>query len=334
MQRRAFLLGVAAVAAAVTLAPAAEAASRNKVKDVRVDHRGVTLTLALDASPFPAPGAPYTDPTTLVFVPRHYRLPRSGAIDMVVHFHGHNTNAARAMRAHELREQLFDSKQNAILVVPQGPVLAADSSGGKLDAPGGLQRLLDEVVQASGSGRARAALPDAGLGACRSIGMTCLSAHSGGYKVTASCLRQGGVEVSEVYLFDALYGEVDTFRDWVAATKDLEGRDRHKLVCHYAGGQVREQSLALLAALEAKGVECLHETRPGQLSRSQLTSARAAFLASPLSHVGVTHETNALRDCLFASGLHRRLGSSWFEDKDGPRRIEPRRAPRSRVPSG
>jgi hypothetical protein len=92
------------------------------------DGRGVTLVLELEHAPFPAPGAVYRDPTVVVFVPHHFRPGPGDAIGILVHFHGHNSTAERAMVAHELREQLFDSKQNAILVVPELAVLAPDSA--------------------------------------------------------------------------------------------------------------------------------------------------------------------------------------------------------------
>src|ERR1019366_6144891 len=47
------------------------------------------------------------------------------------------------------------------------------------------------------------------------LGTVCLSAHSGGYHAAASCLRAGGVDVRETYLFDALSSDLDVFRGWV-----------------------------------------------------------------------------------------------------------------------
>src|SRR5262249_26891875 len=121
--RRNFL-ALAVAGAALALARPARAGSKPRV--VAEDARGLTLAADLEHAPFPAQGAAYQDRTVFVFVPAHYTPPRDGRVSMVVHFHGHNTTAERAMAAHELREQLFDSKQNAILVVPQGPVFAAD----------------------------------------------------------------------------------------------------------------------------------------------------------------------------------------------------------------
>jgi hypothetical protein len=321
LTRRAFfgLCGCAAVAVA------GEAVAAPK-KLVAIDKGalGVTLTFELDHAPFPSDAAEYQDPTVLVFVPRHYRLPKHEKADMVVHFHGHTTTAARAIAEHSLREQLSDSKQNAILVVPQLALNAADSNAGQLEEDGGLKRMLRELARELRRGRVGQALGKASLDGLKGAGMVCLSAHSGGYRGAAACVARGRVRVNETYLFDSLYGEVDAFRRWVVAKKDARGRKRHKLVSTYASATVRDKNLELLGLLEHDGVACLHEQRPGALSRAELTKGTAVFLASPLGHGQTTFAQNNLRDCLFASGLRRRLDSDWFADKDGERPIESR----------
>ena len=88
-----------------------------RLKSVARDARGTTLTLGLSHAPFAGMG--YGDDTVLVFVPAHFKYRAEEGVAALVHFHGHNTSAERAMAAHELREQLSDSKQNALLVVPQ-----------------------------------------------------------------------------------------------------------------------------------------------------------------------------------------------------------------------
>lgn len=325
MQRREFLqcLGfTAAFAGALALPRPAFATPRHrKVREVQSGELGTTLLLELDAAPFPCKGASYDDRTVLVFVPAHYRAPTDGGIDALVHFHGHNSTTEATVKAHQLREQLAESKQNALLVAPQGPVNATDGSGGKLERPGGLARLLTEVVTVLQTSRVRTALGPAALGKKSRPGIACLSAHSGGYRVAASCLRLGGVDVRETYLFDALYGEVEAYRDWVVAGT---GKRRHKLISYYVGGAVREKNLELMAELERLGVRCDHETRPGQLTRAELVKGRALFLASALSHTGITHELNGLRDCLLASGLRRNLETDWFDSKDTPRPLDAR----------
>lgn len=325
LTRRAILGGLAAALVTGSRLARAEAPRAPKIGAVSRDERGATLTLELPHAPFPHAGAAYQDATVLVFVPRHFAAPRDGGVPMVVHFHGHNTTAERAMTAHQLREQLYESKQNAILVVPQGPVLAADSSCGKLEAPGGLARMLGDVLRALSARAATQAVGRVVAPANASVGRLCISAHSGGYHAAAACLRAGGVPVREVYLFDALYADLDAFRDWVIAGKGKPMRARHKLVSFYTEGTTATNTELLFGELERAGVECAREKVEGTLSRAVLTRAEAVSIKTRLTHGEVTSSLNGFRDCLYASALPRRLRTSWFEAKDGARPLERRR---------
>jgi hypothetical protein len=297
----------------------------SRVTRVSSDERGVTLILELEHAPFPAPGSWYRDPTVLVFVPRHHRPGPGGAIHFVVHFHGHNSTAERATLAHQLREQLHDSKQNAILVVPELAVLAPDSSAGKLEVPGGFARLLDDVLGALELRDARSALGASAPGAEARPGRVCISAHSGGYHAAACAIRAGGVAVHEVYLFDALYAETDVFRDWVIAGRGKPMASRHKLVSYYTAGTTEANTVRVFAELEQAGVMVARELVEGTLSREDITHAEAVSIRTSLAHGTVTSELNSLRDCLYASALRRRLRTSWFDSKQGARPLERRR---------
>jgi hypothetical protein len=282
---------------------------------------GVTLFCEMKNSPFPFKGSPYTDATTIVFVPLYFRA-TTGSVDMVVHFHGHRTTAEQAMKEHQLREQLVDSGQNAILAIPQGPVRAPDSSGGKLEQPGGLSRLLNEVVRTLQSSKARSVLGASAVGRRARVGKVVISAHSGGWKVAARCLDHGGVEIAEVYLFDALYGDLDSFLRWL-----LAGR-RHKLVSYYTGGKTEAMNLDLMKKLKSAKIKFLHATTEGAITKAQMISSRAIFIRTELSHGRTPYKHNNLRDCLLASSLKRDKKlrpTHWFDDKNSPRKIEPRK---------
>jgi hypothetical protein len=296
----------------------------SRLKSLSRDVRGTTLVLALDHAPFPSPGAPYRDDTVVVFVPAHYRFNDEEGVAALVHFHGHSTTAERAMTAHELREQVADSKQNAVLIVPQLAVLAADSSCGKLESSGGLARLLLEAV-ATAAREGRDTFGNTAFPTTASLGTVCLSAHSGGYHAAASSVRTGGVDVRETYLFDALYAELEAFREWVLARHGESLHRRHKLVTYFTeGGTTEACSGVLRAQLERVGVLCEHEAEEGELSRRDLSHADAVFVRTGLWHSNVTWETNALRDCLYASALPRHLPTTWFARKSGARPLEKR----------
>lgn len=318
-------LGARPALAAPSAKPAPRAQRGSRVVNATSDERGVTLTLELDRAPFPARGSRHRDATVLVFIPRHYRQGPSSAVGTVVHFHGHNTTAERAVVKHRVREQLFDSKQNAILVVPQLAFMAPDSSAGKLEVEGGFARMLRDVFAVLKSREARELLGPAALSPRAALGRLCVSAHSGGYHAAACAIRHGSVKVHEVYLFDALYAESDVFRDWVIEGRGKPMSSRHKLVSYFTSGTTEDNTRRLFVELERAGVKCARETVEGTLSREELTRAEAVSIRTKLTHGTVTNELNSLRDCLYASALPRRLRTSWFDAKKGARPLERRR---------
>ena len=328
MHRRTFLAAVAGGALASLALPARRAFAASPASRVRTatrDARGVTLHLELDHAPFPAPGCWYKDSTVVVFVPEYFRFASREQVSALVHFHGHSTTADKALASHELREQMFDSKQNAILVVPQGPVNATDSSCGKIEAPLGLARMMGDLLATLATTEARDVLGACAIPSGARPGTVCLSAHSGGYHAAASCLKQGGLEINEVYLFDALYAESEVFREWVIAGKGRPAHARHKLVTYYTQGTTEATSKQLFVELEKSGVRCGYEAVEGALSREDFTRAEALCIRTGLTHGGVTHELNGLRDCLYGSGLTRHLRTSWFDKKSESRRLDRRR---------
>ena len=265
----------------------------------------------------------------IVFVPASYSYREEEGVAALVHFHGHRTTAERAMVAHELREQLADSKQNAILVVPQLAVMASDSSCGKLESSNGTNALRDLLAEACATAarEGRLTLGETVFPADAPLGTVCIiSAHSGGFHAAACALRSGGLDVRETYLFDALYADMDVFRDWVEARRGEPLHSRHKLVSYFTeGGTTEAVNRVLRVELEKCGVLCADEAVEGRLSRRDLSHAEAVFVRSGVWHAAVTWETNALRDALYASALPRHLPSSWFAHKIGARPIERRR---------
>jgi hypothetical protein len=300
----------------------------SKVKKIVRSRLGTTFYLHLDNAPFPARGAPYRDPTVVVFVPRYFRIDRDRRLDILLHFHGHRATAAGAIKRFMLDKQLYDSRQNAILVAPQGPVRANDSNGGKLDKPKGLVRFLGELRRTLQRRKVRYALKGAIPSGYLRVGKLVISAHSGGYRVTARCLEHGGFPVSEVYLFDALYAERKAFAKWLLATRSGPTRRRHKLVSYMQDGPVVRENLALIRQLEKERFKVHFEKKEGTLSRRALSHARAIFIRTRTTHSGLQWRNNALRDCLFASTLRRYLRADWYKKSKGPRPIEQRKRKR------
>lgn len=319
------LLTLPAVARADEGKPAAPVAvvGASRIAAVSADPRGVTFTMELPDAP--NAGAP----SVLVFVPRHFRPSTNGTVSFIVHFHGHNTTAERAIAAHQLREQLDDSKQNAILVVPQLAVMAPDSTAGRLDTPGTFNKMLGDVLSLLDTRAARrelggSAIPE-GASAPTAIGRVVVSAHSGGYHSAATVLKVGGTAIQEVYLFDALYAEADVFKDWVIKGRGKPMGQRHKLVSYFTAGTTENNTVALFNQLEQAGVAVARENVEGTLSREDLTHAEAVSIRTQSTHGAVTSELNSLRDCLYASALRRHIRTSWFDAKHGARPLERRR---------
>ena len=296
-------------------------AGASRVVHVQRSPIGTTITMALDHAPFPAPGHSWKDNTVIVFVPWYFRAPLRRRLDIVVFFHGHGHTAAAAMTGQQLREQVVDSKQNVVLVIPQGPVRARSSAGGKLDKPGGLRRLLEDVRRTLQSRKVTRSLGRRGIPRGARVGRVALAAHSGGFAVVARSLEHGGVEVSEVYLFDALYGHLGAYRDWVT------GRRTRKLVSFFARGRPAANNRTLMGMVRKAKVPVLLEEHEGKLSRRQLVRGRAIFIGAGVDHGSVPFRHNGLRDCLYASGFKRHLRSRWFKNSRQPRKIDKRSKP-------
>lgn len=281
------------------------------VLDIDRGPDGTTLTLRAAHAPYPCKGGAYTDPTVMVFVPSTFRLPESKRVDAVVHFHGHHAKAKSAMASHKLREQLVGSRQNAVLVVPQGPVNAADGDFGKLMRKGGLRRLLSEVLKLASSQKVSRVLGDASLASATAVGRVIASAHSGGYRAAAAIAARGGVEAREIYLFDALYGELDSFEAFVL--KKAGGK--RKLINYAVGGAPLSNGAKLAKRLRARGVDVIIEKHDRRVSRDELVKGRAIFLLGHATHATAPYEEKALRDCLLASCFVGHGTKAWHQDK-------------------
>jgi hypothetical protein len=72
-------------------------------------------------------------------------------------------------------------------------------------------------------------------------------------------------------------------------------------------------------------VKVAYEDVEGTLTREQFSQAEAVFVRTQVTHGGLTHELNQLRDCLYASGLPRHIRTAWFDNKTHPRALERRR---------
>jgi hypothetical protein len=234
----------------------------------------------------------YSDNTVALFIPKGFN--ETGAIDLVVHFHGWRNNVAGVLKHYQLIEQLTASGRNAVLVVPQGPKDAADSFGGKLEDPDGFKRFMAEVTATL---RQKSALQRKDF----TLGKIVLSGHSGGYQVIASILDHGGLteHIQEVWLFDALYAQTDKFLAW---TDRRQGR----LIDIYTEhGGTREETDRMMAILKQGGTQFLAGKESG-INLASLPSKDPIFLYSELPHDDVLDKHQTFRDFLKTSFLGER----------------------------
>lgn len=204
----------------------------------------------------------YNDSTVGIFIPADYHP--SETVDYVVHFHGWSNHVAQVLDRYELRQQIAQSKCNAILIVPQGPKDAQDSGGGKLEhETGAFAALMKEIT---------AFLVSEGKIHTARIGHIALSAHSGGYLVTGAILKHGGMEdaIRDVLLFDASYGELEAFADWA------KRNSAHRLVSLFTE-HLASANFQLLTLLRQRHVAFETILEPN-LNETLLTPRRPLFI--------------------------------------------------------
>lgn len=232
----------------------------------------------------------YSDKTVAIFVPKGFRPGET--TDLVFYFHGWRNNVDDTLRQFKPAEQLAASGVNAVLVLPEGPKNAPDSFGGRLEETGVFAGLVADVL---GTLKAR------GLVATTKPGAIVLAGHSGAYRVMAFILTRGGLaaNVREVYLFDALYGQIEKFAHWI-------DRFPGKLIdIHSADGGTRAQSLDLMDDLRAWDIPFV-SVPESAVTPDLLKRNRLVFVDSPLAHDDVVAKNGQLRAYLEASSLPRR----------------------------
>lgn len=163
---------------------------------------------------------------TAIYLPPGLR--RDSTVDVVVYFHGWETNRSgnvicgRARTIAEylrdpqfaLREVLRDSHRNAILVAPK---LGPQSQAGALGVRGGFPRFLDQVLGALAGCGAWASPPQ--------VGQLVMAAHSGGGEIVSGILSRGeAANLAEVWMFDAVYGQVAAWKRFLATHPNVVAR--------------------------------------------------------------------------------------------------------------
>ncbi|MGZ3846194.1 MAG: hypothetical protein ACXVBH_09060 [Flavisolibacter sp.] len=222
----------------------------------------------------------YSDSSVLLVVPDNLR--RKNKVDLIFWFHGWNNNIDTANQFYELEKQFLSSRRNAILVLSETAKNAPDSYGGKLEQPGDFSRLVSDVLYH---------LKKEHLVENKAVaGSITLAGHSGAYRVIAYILANGGVPVEKVYLFDALYSQVDKFLSWIQQNKG------YRFVNWYTnhGGGTDEVSIQMMQQLDQLHLpyKLVEETT---INSNDIKSNRILFVHSPREHNVIINRPDDLK---------------------------------------
>jgi len=232
----------------------------------------------------------YTDSTVAIFIPQ--AVDPGAPMDFVFYFHGWGNSVELTLGHQRLIEQLLASGRRAVLVVPAGPRFASDSFGGKLEDTDGFKRFFEEIVEVVQSRVAP--------GARVEPGNIILSGHSGGYHVMAAILDRGGLSdsVGEVWIFDGLYANTDSFLGWQKATG---GR---LLNIFTESGGTKDHSEQAMESMRKAGTRFLLKDDTS-VTAEELGSNLVVFLQTHLSHGEVVAKRETFRQFLETSSLPR-----------------------------
>ena len=266
---------------------------------------GEVLFTQLSTAPFPHPlrasghtygnqqfpaDKHYSDSSVAIFIPKGFR--QTDAVDIIIHLHGWWNNIDTVLKRYKLPQQVAESGKNVILIVPEGPRNAPDSFNGKFEDPGGLKRFVDDVI---------GFLFQKGKIKTRTAGKIVLTGHSGGYHGISFALLRGGIpeRISEVYLFDALYGQTEKYAYWIDHFKG-------KMVTIYTdSGGTKDETESLMEDLRGWGIPyCAKEE--AALVPADIQNNRLLFIHSDLEHDMVVHGRMEFREYLKASSLGNR----------------------------
>jgi len=211
----------------------------------------------------------YMDSSVILVVPPGFVPGKK--VDLVFWFHGWHNNIEAANIYYELAKQLESSGRNAVLVLAETAKNAPDSYGGKLEQQGVFTSLVRDVMEALKQGDI--------IPKNAASGNIVLAGHSGAYRVIANILQNGGMEVKEVLLFDALYAEIDKYMAWIE-------KDKHHHFVHWftnQGGGTDIMSDTMTQQLRDQNISYARINEDA-VTPNALKDNRVMFIHSPREH--------------------------------------------------
>jgi hypothetical protein len=221
----------------------------------------------------------YMDSSVMIVVPAGLKM--SATMDLIFWFHGWRNNIDSALYRYRLASQFLASNRNAVLVLAETARNSPDSYGGKLEQPGTFHGLVEDVLNEL---KKEKIIPNK----C-GTGDILLAGHSGAYRVMARILKNGGVKISGVALFDALYAETDLFDSWI------QSNIANRFFDIYTNeGGTDEESVHMMSRLkkEDMSVALFEEAAFGL---STLQSNRIVFVHSARAHNDIISDPDYFR---------------------------------------
>ncbi len=211
----------------------------------------------------------YSDSSVLLVIPKQFQ--KTNKVDLVFWFHGWRNNIDTAADFYKLSKQFVASKRNAILVLSETARNAPDSYGGKLEQPGMFRALVNDVMNELE--KRGVVSPDA------KSSHILLAGHSGAFRVIAYILQNGQVAVQEVFLFDALYSQLDKYLNWIY--QDQSNHFVHWFTNH--GGGTDEMSDTMMVQLKEHHSEYTL-VEEGAINSEVIRNNRILFVHSLREH--------------------------------------------------
>ena len=226
----------------------------------------------------------YNDKSVLVFVPNY--LDSKDSLDFVFYFHGWWNNIDSTLSQFNLVEQFYNSKKNAILVLAEGAKNSPDSFGGKLEEKDTFKDLTEEIIDE---------LEDV-FGQKKIIGNITLAGHSGAYRVIAFILMHGGLtkNISNVYLFDALYTDTEKYTFWIDNFK------KNLIIIYTPTGGTKDETENLMLCLTGWEIPFTF-IEDDDFDVEDLKENKITFVRSELGHNEVVHTQNQFQKFLESS---------------------------------
>ena len=219
----------------------------------------------------------YNDSSVLIIVPPQLKVKKM--VDVICWFHGWRNNIDSVPVQFDVVKQFLASHRNAILILPETTKDAPDSYGGKLEQKDIFKLLLQDVLDKLKTEKV--------IGKKTKVGNVVLAGHSGAFRVIAYILQNGGVEVKQTILFDALYSQVDKFTNWIQSDTSCQ------FIHLYTnkGGGTDEVSGIMMQGLQEKNIQFINPEEK-EVNASMLKTTNIIFIHSLKEHNDVINRSD------------------------------------------